>query len=230
MSEFSKAILAIDCALGGCLVAVRRAGSDKVFSSVLITEREQAAKLVPMIQDVMVEAGIGFADVGLIVTTIGPGSFTGLRIGLSTARALGMARNIPVQGVGTMEAMAASCGQKDGFQPFVVLETKRRDFYVQGPEIAPCCMNFSEIIAAVTGKNFVLCGDVVERLGAEIGDLGLFSEIRQRSMLDPAALIQAGLSKFMEAGQIATKPEPMYLRGADVSMSNKMQREIKEIL
>lgn len=230
LSEFSKAVLAIDCALGGCLVAVRRAGLGQVFSKTLITEREQAAKLVPMVQDVMADAGIGFDDVGLIVTTMGPGSFTGLRIGLSTARVLGLARNIPVQGVGTMGVMAASCAlANDTDEYFVALETKRSDFYVQGAGIAPACVSAADIPELVKGKSFILCGDAVARLQADVGNSGLFSDVRERSMLDPGALIETGLRAFIDAGQVATKPEPVYLRGADVSMSNKLQRQIKEI-
>lgn len=230
LSDVAKAVLGIDCALGGCLVAVKCAGSERVFSKILMTEREQAAQLVPMVQDVMAEAGVGFADVGLIVTTVGPGSFTGLRIGLSTARAFGLARDIPVQGVGTMDAMAASCAKSEDTQGyFVALETKRSDFYVQGPVIAPACVSAGEIEGLVKGRDFILCGDAVARLLAETGRADDFSEVRERGMLDPVAFISTGLRAFMDAGQIAVKAEPVYLRGADVSMSNKLQRQIKNI-
>ena len=224
MPEFSKPVLALDSALGGCVAAVL--AGDASFVRSIETGRDQAAKLMPMVQDVMAEAGVAIADLGLIVTTIGPGSFTGLRIGLSSARALGLALGLPVQGVSTFEAMVKSCAPRG--DSLVVLESKRADFYVQAFDAdykaasEPQCLLSGEI-----PRGRIICGDGLARLRAETGEA--FENAIERSLPDPAVLVKTGLDLFVTNGQKAQKPEPFYMRGADVSMSNKAQRQINNL-
>jgi len=228
LSDFSKPVLAFDSALGGCIAAVLNPATGLSFVRTIATEREQAAKLVPMIQDVMAEAGLKPADLGLIATTIGPGSFTGLRISLSTARAMGLALGIPVQGVGTFEVMMRSCKPKKDC--LVVLESKRTDFYVQsfdasGKAGEAVCLDAGSIIPLAQNK--IICGDALERLRDETGES--FSGAIERYLLDPVILAQTGLDIFRQNGGKAEKPEPLYMREADVSISTKTQREIRNL-
>lgn len=195
---------------------------DAAHSRAIETEREQAAKLMPMVQEVLAEAKVAFADLGLIVTTVGPGSFTGLRIGLSAARTLGLALGIPVQGVSTLEAVARSAVAERS-PCLVVLESKRTDFYVQAfdgdknPISDAACIEPEDLRKMIAENDYVLCGDGLARLGAEGRGL---------TLLDPEILARTGLAIFLKNGGTAEKPEPVYLRGADVSMSNKPQRTI----
>lgn len=230
MSDFNKPVLAIDSALGGCVVAVLDPASGATWMRTLETGREQAAKLMPMVQDVVADTGLEFKNIGLIATTIGPGSFTGLRIGLSAARTLGLALSVPVQGVDSFAVMARSCarvGDTHGYA--VVLETKRADFYFEMlgadfvPLSKPSCATAADILAQSRDRGMILCGDASDRLIAEMGE-NPFTEVRDRILPDPVALAQAGLRAFMAGNGRAEKPEPLYLRGADVSMSNKKQR------
>lgn len=220
MSDFSKPVLALESSLGGCVACV--INGDAAHSRTIETEREQAAKLMPMVQEVLAEAGVAFADIGLIVTTVGPGSFTGLRISLSAARTLGLALNVPVQGVSTLEAMARSA-VPESKACLVVLESKRTDFYVQAfdadknPLGDAACMEPDALREMMAGRDYILCGDGLGRLGVAG---------RTSTLLDPVILARTGLAIFLKNGSKAEKPEPVYLRGADVSMSNKVQREI----
>jgi tRNA threonylcarbamoyladenosine biosynthesis protein TsaB len=176
-----------------------------------------------MVQDVMSEAGIEFSALGLIVTTTGPGSFTGLRIGLSAARALGLSLSLPVQGVSTFEAMVRSCAP--GGESLVVLESKRADFYVQAFNAdytqagEPHCL-----LAADIPEGRIVCGDAAGRLRAETGKG--FEKAIVRTLADPVVLAHRGRELFIQNGGTAQKPEPFYMRGADVSISNKVQRQI----
>ncbi len=228
-SVFSKPVLSLDCALGGCIAAVLKPDGE-AFVQTLMTDREQAAMLVPLVQTAMKDASVTFADLGLIVTTVGPGSFTGLRIGLSTARAWGLALNVPVQGVNTMEAMARSCADPDAPGYAVLLETKRSDYYFQLFDAdftklsQGACVDVATAAAQLEGRKWKACGDAIERFENESGRA--FAQKQVRALLDPVVLAKAGLEVFIGNGGKADKPEPVYLRGADVSISNKKNREI----
>lgn len=235
MSQENRPVLAFDTSLNGCAVCVR--SGDKTAIRTFPTDREQAARLVPLIAEAMEEAGATFKDLGLIVTTVGPGSFTGLRIGLSTARAYGLALGIPVQGVSTLAAMVATCHKpQDRKRYLVILETKRSDFYVQGfnPDLHPLreagCATLDDILAC-NMTDTIFCGDGAERFMEEALLAGHHFEnpdLRTRFLLDPAILLEEGKKLFAAAGFRAEKPAPVYLRGADVSISKKPSRVIQD--
>jgi tRNA threonylcarbamoyladenosine biosynthesis protein TsaB len=220
-------VLAFDTALNGCAIAVWDSATGQAATRVFETGREQAAKLIPLIQEAMNEAGVTFADLGLIVTTIGPGSFTGLRIGLSTARSFSLALKVPVQGVTTFDAMHATC--KPEGPSLIVLESKRTDFYVQAYDAAgkaleePGCMLADEI---ADRPESVLCGDGLLRLEAEGGTQGRQTVIK--TMIDPVGLAERGFKAFQDSNGAVNTPVPLYLRGADVSVSNKVSRKIRD--
>ena len=106
-------ILAFDTCLDGVSVAVARA--DPAGTRVLweASERRRvghAERLMPMIIAALAGAGVGFADLGRIAATCGPGSFTGVRTGIAAARALALAIGCPAVGVGCLAAIA--CGAR----------------------------------------------------------------------------------------------------------------------
>ena len=90
-------------------------------------ERGQAEALIPKIQYVLNQSHLTMRDVQGIAVSTGPGSFTGVRIGLACARALGLALNVPVYGVTCFEAWSYHLGKPVK----VVLDTHRGDFFVQ---------------------------------------------------------------------------------------------------
>lgn len=107
-------ILSFDTVMKGCSVAVVDAKNrNYLFSKQTEMERGQAEILVPMIEGIIEEFGITFQDLDIISTTIGPGSFTGVRVGLATAKAMGMALDIPVVGVTSFEAIVEAVIKED---------------------------------------------------------------------------------------------------------------------
>jgi tRNA threonylcarbamoyladenosine biosynthesis protein TsaB len=95
-------------------------------------ERGHQERLAPMAADVMAHAKLAFSDIGKIVVTVGPGSFTGLRVGLAFAKGLHLATGAPLAGIGALEALAASA-DPDG-QCAGVIDARRGMVYLQAFE------------------------------------------------------------------------------------------------
>jgi tRNA threonylcarbamoyladenosine biosynthesis protein TsaB len=149
-------ILAIDTALDACAAGVLDTDADR-----LIAQESQAMKrghaeaLMPLIARVMKASGIGFADLDRIAATTGPGSFTGLRVGLSAARGIALAANKPVVGLTTLAAYAAPIVSRNGPPPVISAIDARHDHvYFQvvrgdgGPLIRPRVAPIEEALEA----------------------------------------------------------------------------------
>lgn len=121
-------LLAIDTALDACTVALL----DNRVTAQMLHEpmgRGHADRLVPMIQELLARAD--HPAVESILVTVGPGSFTGLRVGIAAARALGLAWNVPVLGVSTMATLAAAARHVHDGAVMVVHDAKRAHVYMQ---------------------------------------------------------------------------------------------------
>ena len=108
-------ILAIDTALGACSACVLDEGADQPLAlESLAMERGHAEALMPLIERVMDQVEGGFASLDRVAVTVGPGSYTGLRVGVSAARAIAFAAEIPAVGVTTVAAVAAPLVGREG--------------------------------------------------------------------------------------------------------------------
>jgi tRNA threonylcarbamoyladenosine biosynthesis protein TsaB len=121
-------ILAIDTALDACAAAVLDTDAGR-----LIAQESQAMKrghaeaVMPLIARIIKQSGVGFADLDRIAVTNGPGSFTGLRVGLSAARGIALAANKPVVGLTTLSAYAAPVVGESGERPVISAIDARHD-------------------------------------------------------------------------------------------------------
>jgi len=163
--------------------------------------------LVPMIQQVLSDAGTDVSCLDGVAVAVGPGSFTGVRVGLSTARGIGLALNIPVYGVTNFESAVYGVSN-----PVVaVLDTKRGDYFVQcfdknGKAGEATTRSTEEMTALLP---FIAVGDGAERLSADIGCDVVHNHI-------PSA-VAVGKIAFTKQGN-ALPAEPLYLRDADVTV------------
>ena len=149
-------ILAIDTALDACAAAVLDTGTSQMIArESLAMKRGHAEALMPLIARVMKDAGLPFAALDRIAVTAGPGSFTGLRVGLSAARGIALAAGKPVVGLTTLSAYAAPVVSESGEQPVIsAIDARHDQVYFQAvsgdgsvlipPQVAP----IAEMLAA----------------------------------------------------------------------------------
>src|SRR6201982_3291716 len=121
-------ILAIDTALDACAAAILDTDKNKVIAQESqAMKRGHAAALMPLIARVMKESGIAFEALDRIAATTGPGSFTGLRVGLSAARGIALAAAKPAVGLTTLSAYAAPLISESDEHPVISAIDARHD-------------------------------------------------------------------------------------------------------
>jgi tRNA threonylcarbamoyladenosine biosynthesis protein TsaB len=218
-------ILAFDTALAGCSVAYY--GGGKVTRETMAMMHGQAEHLVPMIDRVLDKAAVQYADIGRVAVTVGPGAFTGLRIGLSAAKSLGLVLKIPVLGYRTVDIIARKFHDNEGVREgeilCVMLDTRRRDFYLQEDGGDPVCMEAAVIETRFAGKPVVFIGDASDRFREQVESCAAWRFAEGYGLPDPAVMV-----KMAAEGATALPPQPLYLRGADVSQPKKGPKIILE--
>ena len=121
-------ILAIDTALDACAAAVLDTDANKLLAhESQPMKRGHAEALMPLIARVMKASGVAFDALDRIAATNGPGSFTGLRVGLSAARGIALAASKPVVGLTTLTAYAAPVVSENGEHPIISAIDARHD-------------------------------------------------------------------------------------------------------
>ena len=197
--------------------------------------RGQSERLVPMIEEVMAAAGLDYGALEAIAVTRGPGGFTGVRIGLATARGLGLALGCPVMGVSNFEALAAP-KPGPGQVLAVVIDAKRAEVYVQAfraeePGAAPSpagpgrALRTEALDEALPPGPLMLVGDGAALAAPALGAAGRSLELPGAG--EPCLAAQAAR---LAAGRPRPAPEtpppgPIYLRGADVTLPDGRKLE-----
>lgn len=123
-------ILAFDTALGACSVGLWTQDRIIAHESVVMVQGHAEA-LMPMIERVMALGHKTYADLDRIAVTVGPGSFTGLRVGIATARGLAMAAQKPAIGVTTTSALASALSNPEKQTIIAAIDSKRGDVFAQ---------------------------------------------------------------------------------------------------
>jgi tRNA threonylcarbamoyl adenosine modification protein YeaZ len=207
-------ILGLDTATPATTVGVVR-GGEVVAERSQVDSRRHVELLVPTIHAVLEDAGIDLAQVTDIAVGVGPGAFTGMRVGLATARSLGVALGIPVHGVVTLDGIAAASGLKESFA--VVTDARRREVFW-----ATYTDGFTRAEGPFVGRPDEVAKAVGHRpvVGARATPFAeMFDDIREPDLPSAAALAQI-VSRALASGEGLMPPEPMYLRRPDVTPSS----------
>ena len=194
----------------------------------------QAEKLLPMVDSVMRRAGLPASALDIIGVTVGPGSFTGIRIGLAAARGIARATGAQVIGVTGFEAVAAGltgCSLDAGFL-LIALESRREDLYVQLFDHAhvaleeptasmPAALN-ERLNGIIGAAPLLVAGDAAQRAASNLSQRP-DTMVAADSAPDAAGVLRAALCRWPLRAQGA-KPMPLYLRPPDVSFSKRGRR------
>jgi tRNA threonylcarbamoyladenosine biosynthesis protein TsaB len=210
-------ILALDTSMAACSVCVY--DTDKslaIGANQQFMDRGQAEALAPMVQETMKMAGVGFAELGRIAVTTGPGAFTGVRIGLAMARGLGVALNIPITGINSLAAIAANETVKN-FPIMVAVDARAGEIYfasydLSGHEVTgPAVASLDEARKLMPTHPVAILGTAAELL---LQKLGTHPHRRSDAGDLPIAANFARLAASIPASDFP--PEPLYLRAPDV--------------
>jgi tRNA threonylcarbamoyladenosine biosynthesis protein TsaB len=128
-------ILAIDTALSACSAAVLTTGNgpDRLFERVAPMARGHAEALMPLLDELLAESGVTLRDIDRFAVTVGPGTFTGVRVGVAAVRGFALATGKPAIGVNTLSAIAETarmCGAEGAI--LVAMDARRGEIYAQG--------------------------------------------------------------------------------------------------
>lgn len=127
-------LLAIDTATEQCSVALKV--GDQVFQRAAITPREHSQRVLGFVDEVLAEAGLTLADVNGVVCGYGPGSFTGVRIGVAICQGLAFSHTLPVYPVSTLAALAQQAVRKHNAQRVLsAIDARMNEIYLAGYEL-----------------------------------------------------------------------------------------------
>lgn len=212
-------VLALDTALGQCAVAiVETAEAEPLASETVAGERGQAEALLPML-DRVARAGGGFGSIERVVVTVGPGSFTGIRIGVAAARAIGLATGVPVVGVTTLSALMAPVVAFPRSRLVVAaIDARGGRVYAQAIApggrtiIQPAILTIREIVRALGSAGVLVLGPGAPALASEAWSVGLDVRLHDGSPLPEIGWV-ARLGAAARPDQAL--PKPLYLAPPD---------------
>ena len=218
-------VLAIDTSCGACSVAVYDGNArESIARESRLMARGHSEALAPMIERLMKDVEGGFPGLGRVSVCIGPGSFTGIRVGIAMARAIALTLEIPVIGVSTLVAfaaplletprpgvIAAAIDARHGSVYFQLFEAGGRSMF--GPRVT----TLRDALRAIGGGPARLCGDAALMLAEEAqrhgGD---FDASEAVPYPDVASVARIGLV----ADSDAWPARPLYVKAPDAQPSS----------
>ncbi len=201
-------VLAIDTAGTGCYAALYDSDTDTVLGSAgADIGRGHAERLMEFVDGALAAAGLDLPSVERVAVTVGPGSFTGIRVGVAAARGLALALGVPAVGVSSLAALAAD--RQAGERLLVAMDAKRDEVYWQafaadGQALSlPALAGLEEARGITAAHDGALAGSAAALLRAEAPQetdgVSIATVARLGARLDPQGHL----------------PRPLYLRGPD---------------
>ncbi|GAB2178009.1 tRNA (adenosine(37)-N6)-threonylcarbamoyltransferase complex dimerization subunit type 1 TsaB [Dongia sp. agr-C8] len=215
----SRPILAIETGGRACSVAIFSSLKDLPVFLHQHTDHGQATMLMPMIEQAMAKAGCGYADLDRIAVAVGPGSFTGIRVGLAAALGLSLASGVPAIGISSFLTVAhGAARERQDRRLFALLDSRREEPFLAELDAE---FNFAQPPAVVTAealdeilapaRPLILAGDA-PLMGRYATQGGIRLMQTAPSALD-VAMLAADLQRRFDL-----PPKPVYVRPPDATM------------
>lgn len=215
-------VLAVDTARDACQAALFDSASGRLVLRRVEMARGHAEALMPMIAEVVAESSLAVDRIDCFAATIGPGTFTGVRVGVAAVRGLALAAAKPAVGITTLEALAASARMAGVSGPLLVaLDARRGEVYAQSfagddsllsePVAAPAAKVIAALpegVVQVFGSGAPACAESAAAAGISLQVAGLDSAPRIEAVARLALAAPAGA------------PRPFYLRPPDAKPQN----------
>jgi tRNA threonylcarbamoyl adenosine modification protein YeaZ len=195
-------VLGFDTSAAHCAAALL-CGDRLVVAVQEPMEKGQAERLMPLLEEMLAGAGIGWRDLAAIGVGTGPGNFTGVRIAVAAARGLALALGIPAIGVSGFEA--TGFGLPD--DTVTLLDARREALWIAGAGIVPGLVTLETLPAGLEGRP--LAGHRATEVAARTGG----RVMAQVALPEAIARLAAA-----QAGTPQPRPVPLYLRGADAAL------------
>ena len=212
-------VLAIDTALAACSVAVFDSEANRMLTNQsLAMTRGHAEALMPLVERVMAEAGVAFTGIDRVAVTTGPGSFTGLRVGVAAARGIAIAAEKPAIGITTLSAYAAPYQAEGHFPIIAAIDARHDHVYFQvfapggravgEPRLAP----LREVAEAAAAAPARLVGSAAQTIASALSESDAVPvSVEPRAAPDVAWVARLGAL----SPESASPPVPQYLRAPD---------------
>lgn len=227
-------ILALDCSGSACsaaIISILGPGEDRVDVQKLEPlRRGHAERIVPMLAECLEAAACSVSDLTAIAATVGPGAFTGIRVGLAAAQGLARASGIPAIGVRVTDAFARRVPAMEGHRLIVALDSRRLDPFCaffrvreepdgglswRGDPPRPVLLT-QEAITAALGSGLettpLIVGDAAVTISPFLRNSEPFDS---NPFCDPADVARVAASSIQDGSSLP--PTPLYLRAPDVS-------------
>lgn len=211
-------VLAIDTALEACSAAIFDSEENAIVASESrVMTRGHAEALLPLLDGVMAQAQLDFFSIDRIAVTVGPGSFTGLRVGIAAARGIALAARKPVVGITTLAALAAPSIHADPDRPVAAaIDGRHRHVYfelygMQGRVLlAPRIIPLADAVQAAADASARLVGSGARMMAELWPDPAQLPPIDERRAPDIGWVARLGANQRHDA-----PPKPLYLRPPD---------------
>ncbi len=244
MKNSGLKIISFDTATPFCTTAVTEGGvaDGRILAAHSLTGLTHSRKLLAAIDMLLHELSLSWQDIDGIAAGLGPGSFTGLRIGLATAKGLAMASGLPLLGCSTLEIVARGCGiRQAGERVIAVLDARKHEVYIEGflwqadgercflqEDIAKMVLSpydFAALLRNTKGQ-ILLAGDgaalyrevLREELGSKVGTINFAAAAwnqPQAAVLGFLAAERLAEGKTLDIAEVV----PFYIRKSDAELN-----------
>ncbi|MBV9078755.1 MAG: tRNA (adenosine(37)-N6)-threonylcarbamoyltransferase complex dimerization subunit type 1 TsaB [Methylobacteriaceae bacterium] len=212
-------VLAIDTALGQCAACVLDTEAGLLAEESIALERGHAEVLMPLLERVMSQVEGGFSALDRVAVTVGPGSFTGLRVGIAAARAIALAAGVPAVGVTTLSALIAPF-MAEARSRLVAAAIDARNGRVYAQALAPSgrlvvqasVMTVRELVRALGSTAVTLVGSGASTVAVDAWSVGLEALVHPGPTYPEIAWV-ARLGAAARPGEAL--PKPLYLSPPD---------------